>query len=510
MLPRVPALLLFAAGAPLASAANVTLSSLFLGDAVVLQSGRGGARVWGAAAPGARVRLTLDGAPAGVAVASATGAWEALLPVQPPSWRVAALLAADDAGGAAARAALRFGTVLLCSGQSNAQLQSSVLANGTEEVAAAGAYTGRISLATLQTQRGTTPPWNGTNRAPQWNNVSPGANGTLQHFSGLCWLTGKAIFEALGGVAPVGLLVGAVGGTPIEAWLPPGVVGTTCPADEPPCGGAADSALFESFILPFAPTTLGAILWDQAERDVRCFSPATNRTAQYPCNERALITTWRTIFKSDCPFAVIQLPGYLGDCSEHGGDYFNCVPGVFNMRLAQDAGTTDVNASIVATYDLSCPFGVQTPQCPLGSVHNINKTVVAARAARDLLAGLQPAAFPPVAPLRVASVAAAPTGRNFWLVTVAFDAAPLALRPTQFCDACCAGAVGDFDASVDGVNFVNGTAASLSSGAVVFTVALDKKPVAVRYTANQAFPQCAVVSVATGLPAMPFEAAVSA
>jgi hypothetical protein len=50
---RPSALLLLAAGAPLASAANVTLSSLFLGDAVVRQSGRGGARVWGAAAPGA-------------------------------------------------------------------------------------------------------------------------------------------------------------------------------------------------------------------------------------------------------------------------------------------------------------------------------------------------------------------------------------------------------------------------------------------------------------------------
>ena len=387
------------------------------------------------------------------------------------------------------------------------------LANGTAEAAGAGAFTGRISLATQQAPRGTAPPWNSSRAGPMWNAASPGQQGTVAAFSGLCWLTGRALFEALGGAAPVGLIAGAVGGTPIEGWLPAGVLGATCPADTPPCGGAADSALYASFIAPFAPYTLGALLWDQGERDVRCFSPATNRTAQYPCMERALATTWREAFQSGgAAFAAIQLPGYLGDCSEHGGTYFNCVPGVFNMRLAQEAGVAGLpNASAVPTYDLSCPFGVKTPQCPLGSVHNINKTVVAARAARALLAQMDPAAFPPrgAAPPRATSVTAAPTGRGFWLVTVAFDAAPLALRDTQYCAACCAGGVGDFDATVGGGVWVNSTAVQqLSGGAVVFTVGLPQKPVAVRYTANQGFPQCAVVGGAAGLPALPFQAAV--
>jgi hypothetical protein len=62
-------------------------------------------------------------------------------------------------------------------------------------------------------------------------------------------------------------------------------------------------------------------------------------------------------------------------------------------------------------------------------------TIVAARAARALLAQVDPAAFPPsgAAPPRATSATAAPTGRGFWLVTVAFDAAPLALRGTQYC-----------------------------------------------------------------------------
>ena len=493
---------------PAAPASNVTLHTLFTGDNVVLQSGAPGARVFGSAPAGATVQLTLDGAPAGSALADATGHWEAVLPAQPPSWHAAALVATSGPGSAPAAAQLRFGLVLLCSGQSNMQLNNLQLANGTEEVQAAGAFTGKISLASLQHHGNTTPPW----KQGVFIAASAGAQGTVAPFSGLCWLTGKALFEALGGVAPVGLVVGAVGGTPIEAWLPPGVLGATCPVDQPPCGGAADTALYESFIQPLAPFSFGAMLWDQGERDVRCFAPATNRTAAYPCMERALVDTWRSAFKSNFAAAAVQLPGYLGDCSEHGGDYYNCVPGVYNMRLAQEAGLMGVaNSSIIPSYDLSCPFGIQTPECPLGSVHNVNKTVVAQRAASALLAAMLPARFPAVPPPRATSLTAAPTGRNYWLVTVEFEAAgPLALQGTQYCTDCCSGAVGDFDASVDGVAFVNGTAQELSGGNVVFIVGLPQKPRFVRFTANQAFPQCAVVSTKGGPPALPFYATVAA
>ena len=92
---------------------------------------------------------------------------------------------------------------------------------------------------------------------------------------------------------------------------------------------------------------------------------------------------------------------------------------------------------------------------------------------------------------------------------MAFDAAPLALRGTQYCAACCGGGVGDFDATADGSVWANSTAVQqLSGGAVVFTVGLPQKPMAVRYTANQPFPQCAVVGGEAGLPALPFLAPV--
>lgn len=194
------------------------------------------------------------------------------------------------------------------------------------------------------------------------------------------------------------------------------------------------------------------------------------------------------------------------------------------MRLAQAAGVAGTsNATFVPTYDLSCPFGVDTPPCPLGSVHNLNKTLVAARAARAMLAEIDPAVFPPpgASPPLVTGVTAAPVGQpssGSWRITVAFNAAPLALRDTQYCVTCCAGATGekgggDFDVSADGgATWVNGTAVALvSGGEVAFAVTgLAARPAMVRYTANQAFPQCAVVALANSLPAAPFSVGVTA
>ena len=58
-----------------------------------------------------------------------------------------------------------------------------------------------------------------------------------------------------------GLIAGSVGGTPIEAWLPAGVLGAQCPADTPPCDkGVNDTSLYTAFIEPFAPYTLAGVL----------------------------------------------------------------------------------------------------------------------------------------------------------------------------------------------------------------------------------------------------------
>ena len=313
----------------------ISFASIFNGASVVLQAGGTGARVWGVADAGASIALSLDGAPAGNAAADATGRWEAALPPRGASW--AAATVAATAGGATATAVVRFGFVLLCSGQSNMQMPLQGVNgtgfgsfNGTAEMEAAGELRGKISLASLETPFPKPTAWNGTAcpgwppapvpgcaPEPQWNALTPGADGTVRGFSAVCYYTGKTILAATN--APVGLIVGSVGGSPIALWLPPGVAGAGgVPADDPVCdneGGLVDSMFYSALIAPFAPYSLGGILWDQAERDVHCYAPATNKINEYPAWQRALAESWRAAFQSPTAvFAAIQLPGYIGDC----------------------------------------------------------------------------------------------------------------------------------------------------------------------------------------------------
>lgn len=323
--------------------------------------------------------------------------------------------------------------------------------NGTEEIAAASRFSDKIWLATVQ---GRKPDWNGTGcnqfSAPTcrnnltWNRVTPD---NLGHFSAVCWYTGRALYERLGGSTPIGLIKGSVGGSPIEFWLPPGHVNNSiCGVDDPPCDQKkySDSDFFNFYIKPFAPYTLGAVVWDQGERDVHCFAPATNHTAQYPCLENELIWSWQHVFNSSFAFVAVQLPGYIGDCDAPGANpnstYRNCVPGVFDMRLAQEMGTDHFRrATVVATYDLGCPFGVKTDACPWGSVHNVNKQPIGVRVADTLHHFLFADAADLVTEGPRAKEATVESRNGETTVTVRFEGGtgPFYHRGTQHCDQGC-------------------------------------------------------------------------
>ena len=120
------------------------------------------------------------------------------------------------------------------------------------------------------------------------------------------------------------------------------------------------------------------MVWDQAERDVKC----PTSLAAYACMQQLLATSWRTAFGSPhAAFVAVQLPGYTGQLSNGTGTYPGYITGemVHAMRLEQALGAQrTTNASVVATYDLSCPTS------PWGSVHNPDKAPVGARAAAQL------------------------------------------------------------------------------------------------------------------------------
>ena len=276
-------------------------------------------------------------------------------------------------------------------------------------------------------------------------------------------------------------------------------------------------------------------MWDQAERDVKC--PVS--VAAYACMQRLLASSWRTNFHSPrAPFVAVQLPGYTAALNNGTGNYNGSVTAemVFAMRLQQEAGTAGLdNASFVATYDQSC--ALPAPACPFGSVHNVQKDVVGARVGatlHNLLVGGDEVVEGPRA-TKASLVTTSATGsiaslmgggRGHWKVAVEFSGgtAPFHTAGTKNCTSCCDATKDahtlDFVATCDGgASWVNGTVTgqvatastsnSPASTLVTFDVPLATAPTAVRYTAGAIFPQCALYN-AEGLPAIPFEMAVTA
>ena len=111
-----------------------------------------------------------------------------------------------------------------------------------------------------------------------------------------------------------------VGGSPIEYWLPPSPrahdPGTwdvnACEKDIPQCDNQYnDSFFYRDIVTQFVPHTFGALVWDQAERDVKC--PVS--TSSYACMQRLLVSSWRHAFASPrSAFVAVQLPGYVEIC----------------------------------------------------------------------------------------------------------------------------------------------------------------------------------------------------
>jgi len=346
-----------------------------------------------------------------------------------------------------------------------------------------------------------------------WAEASPTAlsNG----HSAVCWYTGKNYYDSLGGKVPVGLMQASVGGSPIEYWLSSESI-AKCEVDEPQCDTQLpDSSFYVDQIVSLQPYTVGAIVWDQAERDLKC-----NNVANYPCMQRELARSWREAFGSpDAAFVVVQLPEYF-DPNDPGAPgvagYASAAEGVFAMRLAQEAGLEGVvKSGLVATYDQSCNNLAFPDDCPFGSVHNIHKQEVGARTALQLVRLMQGqdliAEGPRAQEASVAAVGDDASSGFSVSVTFAGGSAPFALLPTRNCTDCCDGnfgaaAKGDFDVSVDGQAWVPGSSVRTKGNeGVVFHVAeLSSPPAYVRYTAGSDFTQCALFN-AEGLPALPFQ-----
>ena len=187
---------------------EVKLPSLF-SDHMVLQRGKP-VPVWGWAAPGEEVRVAIGGQ-SKAATAGIDGAWQVRLdPLE--AGGPLTLEARGEANVATAEDVL-VGEVWLGSGQSN--MAMTVNRADDYEGEQASANWPEVRLFRESSGAATEP-----RREPEgrWVACAPGTVGT---FSATAYFFGRDLHREL--EVPVGLIVSAVGGTPIESWIRPEV-----------------------------------------------------------------------------------------------------------------------------------------------------------------------------------------------------------------------------------------------------------------------------------------------
>ena len=183
------------------------------------------ARIWGKATPGTLVSVYLnDSGPAYSSSADPTsGSFVVVLPpLRTSVFPTTVSIEADKE--VVTLSNVKFGDVLLCSGQSNMQMSVYGCDDRNVEAAAAANYP-HMSLFSVWPNISSTPlddvpvqyfPFDTTG----WVRTS---NATVYYpndfwfFSALCYQTGRRVYDALNGTVPIGLLSSSRGGTVIES-----------------------------------------------------------------------------------------------------------------------------------------------------------------------------------------------------------------------------------------------------------------------------------------------------
>lgn len=360
-----------------AAAGELTLGSLFQ-DGAVVQHGRE-IPVWGTAEPGERVAVSYLDASA-TTETDAQGNWRvALGPFGPGR---TGELRAQGVRETLTRREIVTGDVWLCSGQSNMQLPLRMTANAEREIAAASHPEIHVFKVSIQVAKVPASRIGG-----EWRSCSPQTAGDI---------SAAAYYFAREVVArthvPIGLIVSAKGGAPVEAFLPPEVLTTHPQASElrerwaaslkkwkpptpktglPPVepgesamqplgpeGFGEPGVLYNGMIAPLVPYAVRGAIWYQGEANT---STGFVQPAQYGEWFRTMIGSWRTKWGSEFPFYFVQLPANNMKARDFTGHQWT------TLREQQATALSLPGTGMVVTIDLGEPDNIHpTNKAPVG------------------------------------------------------------------------------------------------------------------------------------------------
>ncbi|MDV6168780.1 sialate O-acetylesterase [Flavobacterium sp. DG1-102-2] len=261
------------------------------------------------------------------------------------------------------------GEVWFCSGQSNMEWTASQgIDNAEEEIAKANYPNIRFFTAPKLSSH-----YPQMNVPGNWSACTPQ---TMKYFSAIGYFFAERLQKELKNI-PIGIINSSWGGSPAEVWIPelyvkkdPVIAEAAAKVDPVPWSPVEAGRTYNAMIYPFVGYKIAGVLWYQGEANVG--SDVYDKTLG------GLIKAWRTEWKDDFPFYLVQIAPYKYD----GGDYHAAV-----IRDAQRKVTTQLpKTGMISINDISTtedihprnkrPVGERLANLVLSDVYTLNKGIV--------------------------------------------------------------------------------------------------------------------------------------
>ncbi len=296
-----------AAGLAPAARADVTPHPLFTNDMVLQRDAD--VPVWGLAAPGEEVTVTVGEASA-KAKAGDDGKWSAKLPAQKAANGLTLTIKGKNA---VELKNVAFGEVWVCSGQSN--MEWSINASWDAEKYKAGANNKMVRLFTVAKRTSLTPlaDQGDLKHFSGWAESGPGNVGG---FSAVAYHFGSHLQKTVPGNVAIGLINTSWGGTSAQAWTSTEALAAVpelkyyadaAKGAKAPTGPGTPGCLYNAMIHPLLPFAFKGAIWYQGESNA-------GKAAEYRTLFPAMIKDWRARWGNDFPFLCVQLaPWHAND-----------------------------------------------------------------------------------------------------------------------------------------------------------------------------------------------------
>jgi len=293
--------------------------------------------IWGEAAPGSEVSVTLGGS-IKTTVAADDGSWELVADPITVDGNPYTMTVTTSGGGKLEFTDILAGEVWLCSGQSNMEWQMYRIVNE-------GAYDdikAQVSADIVNSVNSNIRLYNQTRNYSsevmkdtidgKWQECN---STNVNNFSAVAYYFGKNLEQQLD--VPVGLISAARGGTAIQCFLDPETLAEnnityTHETDPQRFAGS----VFNSMVAPIIPYTIKGVLWYQG-----CSNSSADADTKYYDLQNIWLSSWRNLWDdADMPFVITQIAAV----------------NTANYELVREAqykfATDNQNVEMAVTYDV--------------------------------------------------------------------------------------------------------------------------------------------------------------